>query len=143
MRKKEDQYEQHSFATEYRHFRAHFGIAPSTCALLWKAVSHNHYILPPKGQPEHLLWALLYLKLYDSDEVLADLVGVDVKTFCKWSWSFVLAIAKLKPQVVSILSMCICEFLHCVADTSLLVYCIRSFGPTDWSGTPENDARYP
>jgi len=105
VRKRAEQYSQRCFSTEYRHFRAHFGVSPSTCALLWKAIVGNRYILPPKATPQHLLWALLYLKLYDTDEVLADLVGVDVKTFCKWSWDMVQAIAKLKPQVVSYLSI--------------------------------------
>lgn len=98
---KEEQYGRRCFATEYRHFRAHFGVSPSTCALVWKAVSQNRYILPPKATPQHLLWALLYLKLYDADEVLSDIVGVDVKTFRKWSWAMVEAIAKVKPQIVS------------------------------------------
>lgn len=100
VRNREDQYDRRCFRTLYDHFRAHYGVSPSTCALLWRKVSSNRYILPLKGQPEYLLWALLYLKVYSSEKVLADKVGVDVKTFCKWSWAFVEAIAKLKPQVV-------------------------------------------
>ena len=49
----------------------------------------------------HLLWALLFLNTYDTKQNLADLVGVHEDTFRKWLWALVVAIAKLKPSVVS------------------------------------------
>lgn len=61
----------------------------------------------PKGvQPKHLLWGLLFLTTYDTEENLAQRVGnVDEKTFRKWSRLFVDAISYLECEVVSSLSI--------------------------------------
>eukprot|EP00171_Calliarthron_tuberculosum_P003542 IDg3542t1 len=46
-------------ASEYRRFRALFGVSPTVCSLLWSLMCDRH---PPKGQPRHLLWSLMFLK---------------------------------------------------------------------------------
>ena len=54
------------------------------------------------ARPEHLLWALLFLKLYELEPVNASLARCDEKTFRKWSWLFVEAIGDLDYIYVSI-----------------------------------------
>jgi len=95
-----------SFDKEYRHFRAHFGISPITCAILWKKLVDNA-VLPQGRKPVHLLWALYFLNRYETEEVAASTFGVDEETYRKWYWKLVVAIAKLKPSVVS-LEVCLC-----------------------------------
>jgi hypothetical protein len=49
------------------------------------------------------LWGLLFLKVYETDSVLAGIVGgIDEKTFRKWKWIIVKAISNLKGRVVSV-----------------------------------------
>jgi hypothetical protein len=94
-----------SFDKEYRRFRAHFGSSPSTCAILWKKLV-DHGDLPQGRQPVHLLWALYFLNRYEIEEVAAATFGVDEETYRKWSWKLVVAIAKLKPSMVSLYFIC-------------------------------------
>ena len=59
------------------------------------------------AKPEHLLWALLFLKKYGDEEEMAKLVGpdgkaVDEKTFRKWIKIFVNRISYLLLDVVSV-----------------------------------------
>ena len=49
----------------------------------------------------HILWTLLFLKLYMSESVLSGLVGVDEKSYRKWIWIFTPKIAQLKSKIVS------------------------------------------
>ena len=49
----------------------------------------------------HLLWGLMFLKLYASEAVRCAISGgVNEKTFRKCSWMFISRIADLAPQVV-------------------------------------------
>lgn len=49
-----------------------------------------------------MLWALMFLKTYAKESVLSGMAGsVDEKTFRKWVWLFVCAIASLESNVVS------------------------------------------
>jgi hypothetical protein len=85
---------------ELRRFHAFFGVDPETCALLYDFVGVNVDINGAK--PVHLLWALPFLKVYAAEEILCALVGgVDPKTFRKWAWYFVGAIASLEAEFVS------------------------------------------
>ena len=93
------------FSTELRRFRAFFGVSPSTCAFLWgKIRTHG---LAPRARPVHLLWALLFLNLYDPEEVIAGFLGVDERTYREWSFELVKVIARLKPHVVRQLAACL------------------------------------
>lgn len=86
-------------------FSSHYGVSPFIISEMWKVIStdHNSNPLPPAAKYAHLLWSLLFLKVYATENVLAGIVGVDEKTFRKWSWLFVQRIAKLKLRFVSIL----------------------------------------
>lgn len=77
---------QRSNSVSDRRFRGLFGTTPLVCARLWELVLEN---VPPAGRPKHLLWALLFLKVYAIEHVNAALVHSDEKTFRKWSWEFV------------------------------------------------------
>ena len=50
---------------------------------------------PPNSNSEHLLWALMELKLYHIESVNSTLVGVTEKTFRKWFLSFIRLLANL------------------------------------------------
>jgi hypothetical protein len=87
--------------TEDRRFRELFGCSPLVVLEVWNLISSN---LTIEGSPEveHLLWALIFLKLYSKECTTSRLVGgVDEKTYQKWVWVFVSAIADLEVDVVS------------------------------------------
>lgn len=51
--------------------------------------------------PAYLLWALMLLKMYSTEPVLAGMLGVDEDTFRKWAWYFIEEVSYLEPEVVS------------------------------------------
>ena len=64
--------------------------------------------LPQGAKYFHLLWALLFITLYESEQVLSGMVGgVDEKTYRKWTWIMLASICQLKQKVVSITLFCI------------------------------------
>ena len=85
-----------------RRFRSFFGTTPLICVTLWYRCSVN---LPSSASPKHLLWALHFLKSYNSTEILASSAGVDEKTYRKWAWMLVHALADLK--LVRVTDACI------------------------------------
>jgi hypothetical protein len=94
-----------SSAVEDRRFRSNFGATPEICCILWGMLSPENTM--KKGvKCCHLLWALMFLKLYVSEHVLCSMANCDQKTFRKWAWLFVLALADLGPDVVSTVVCC-------------------------------------
>ena len=90
-----------------RAFKEYFGICPTIVCLIWKLLANND-LLPEKAQIKHLLWALFFMKVYPKQGPACSVVGgsngaVDPKTFGKWVWMFIQAIANLEPVVVSFL----------------------------------------
>lgn len=86
------QSESGSLLVANRKFKAFFGITPEVCQICWNNIEGNR---PPGSKLIHLLWALLFLKVYKTEEVHAALTGVDMKTFRKWSWIFIDLISNL------------------------------------------------
>ena len=84
-----------SINTENRRFKSIFGILIDQVCLLWLTIQQNNNSLCQKASPKHLLWCLLFLKLYVTESVAAILCGCDEKTFRKWVWLFIEEIAKL------------------------------------------------
>ena len=81
-----------------RKFRSFFGASSKVCALLWHFVDLSEY---PSAAPKHLLWALLFMKIYSTEDIHASMAGgVDPKTFRKWTWIVVRAIADLETEFV-------------------------------------------
>ena len=85
---------------EKRRFHATFGTCPELCSVIWGRLI-QYGLLPEQRLSFHLLWALMFMKLYCSESVHCALAGgVDEKTFQKWAWLFVDAISWLEPYVV-------------------------------------------
>lgn len=86
-----------------RRFRSVFGTSPLVCAKLWIALNDHH----ETSVPVHLLYALTFLKLYQTEHVhriICD--GVDEKTFRKYAWKYVYLMAEELVGVVNTLPDC-------------------------------------
>ena len=59
-------------------FRGIFGWDPDICCILWDKILQNH---PEITNPLHLLYGLLFLKIYCNESVVKTTSGVDDKTF--------------------------------------------------------------
>lgn len=86
--------------SDTKKFHSLFGTSPLVCSIIWKKLIEYNF-LPRKSCPFHMLWALLFLKLYNNESTLSSIVGTSNRTFRKWSWMFVIAIHKLQSFVVS------------------------------------------
>ena len=78
-----------------------FGASPEVCIVLWNKID-PFKTMPMGVHPKHLLWALCFLTVYDTEHNSSHRVGkVDKKTHQKWSELFVEAISYLECEVVS------------------------------------------
>ena len=68
-----------------RLFKAHFCVSPFIVSCVWNRLE-DATLLPSKSKPFHLLWTLLFLKLYCPSEVLAGMCGTTGKTYRQWIW---------------------------------------------------------
>lgn len=75
-----------------RAFRAIFGATAAVVAHLWDNCIN---LIPRNSQKKHLLWSLVFLKVYSTEEVHCGIVGTNPKTFRKWCWMYVQTIASL------------------------------------------------
>jgi len=82
--------------TGNRRYKAFFGISPDTCARIWFLIGRKH---PEGSKPKHLLWGLMFLRLYATEYVHASIAMCDEKTFRKWSLKYVSLMSHL--EVVS------------------------------------------
>ena len=89
-----------SESIEERRFRSTFGVDYLVCAIAWEWLILKETI-PKGGRKKHFLWACLQLMVYPSENFISTLLDVDEKTFCKWSWIFLLALSDLETDVVS------------------------------------------
>ena len=87
-----------------RRFKSYFGATPSICAQLWQMLDPRRQI-SSYAKPVHLLWALMLIRVYATEEVLAGIAGVTEKTFRKWAWAFITATADVSYEVVSLLQI--------------------------------------
>jgi hypothetical protein len=79
-----------------RTFVAFYGTTPNIVLEVWE------YCERPTGtHPKHLLWALMYLKLYNSLDVMAVLCGTSKPTFNKWIWPWIDSVAVASQKIVS------------------------------------------
>lgn len=93
-------------AREDRRFREHFGAPFAIVRLVWDMLVEGG-LLPEKGRPKHLLWALYFLKCYPKEGPGCAAVGgskgaIDPKTMRKWVWLFIKRINDLSDEVVSV-----------------------------------------
>jgi hypothetical protein len=80
----------------HREFRGHFGVPPAICSDLWGSCA-----FPPKTEPKHLLWGLMFLKVYGTEDLFCAKVHITWTTWRKWIWIVVRGIAEQAPHVVS------------------------------------------
>jgi len=100
-----------SLAVFRTRFLSFFGVDPAVVVEIWDLIEVPFFDSGDlsHAKPEHLLWALLFLKKYGDESEMATIAGgdiaVDEKTFRKWSRIFVERIASLKYNVVSLLNL--------------------------------------
>ena len=83
-----------------RRFISLFGVTLQICYLLWCMLDVANE--GPEGACVcHLLWTLMFLKTYNTNDNLAADCKVDPKTFRKWKWLLLEALVCLHEQVVS------------------------------------------
>ena len=83
-----------------RSYVAFFGVRPLKVHQLWLLIVDGNGERSTKNfAPKHLMWALLLLRSYSREEILATLAGVSEKTFRKWAWMMVEEIAKIESLV--------------------------------------------
>jgi hypothetical protein len=77
-------------------FSSHFGTPPLVVAIVW------YLIYKPEGaEPKHLLWTLLFLNVYASEDVLHNMVGTIKNTYRKWTDIILVEVFGLKQKVVN------------------------------------------
>ena len=94
-----------SSLSEERRFHALFGVSPFLCSILWKRLGEKK---SNSNEPVHLLWSLMFLKVYASEDVLSALAGVTRKTYRKWVWDYVEKLSFLN-EVSDVRRNLICE----------------------------------
>ena len=75
-----------------RRFNSLFGVSPIVCCRVWQACVRR---LPSGAEPVHLLWALLFLKTYATEDVLCAIAHVDRKTYRKYTWKVVTELSNI------------------------------------------------
>ena len=96
--------------TTIRCYNAWFGADPIYVSIVWKMLVYIGWLdYGCQIIPVHLLWALLFLKVYSTEEVNAGRVKTDEKTFREQVWFILEGIAKLDTVLVSEKSV-ICVF---------------------------------
>ncbi len=93
-----------STMTEDRRFRDFFGAGAMVALAAWNLLTVNDF-LPEGGTILHFLWALYFMKVYPKQGVACAAAGgsggaVDPKTFRKFVWPFIYALAELESIVV-------------------------------------------
>ena len=84
-----------------RRYASFFGSNPEVCNIAW-GLLNRYGLLPEGGHEEHMMWTLIFLKTYKTENNLAALLGgIDEKTLRKWVQLFVGALAELEGVVVS------------------------------------------
>lgn len=76
-----------------RRFKSFFGISPKICAISWQLIKRD---LPTNYKPVHLLWALFFLKNYNTESINRKYVKCDEKTFRTKTWMIIDRLAFMK-----------------------------------------------
>ena len=81
-----------------RRFKSTFGTTPNIIYQIWHLIET---LLVSESRPCHLLWALMFLKLYKNESASSGMVGgVSEKTFRHHVWIVLAAIDKRKSVVI-------------------------------------------
>ena len=77
--------------------RSFFGVSVAVILDAWYRMVGAQNLLPKGGKVYHMLWALMFMKLYGSEASLcAHAGGIDPKTLRKWVWPFIFALSELE-----------------------------------------------
>ena len=88
--------------TKERRFKSLFGERVYVFATLWSLLDPFNYKTMNNVETKHILWTLMFLKLYGKEINFCSLSGgCDEKTFRKWVWKMIFEISDLEPEVVS------------------------------------------
>jgi hypothetical protein len=79
-----------------RDFVAMFGVTARVCAVVWNITSFDNDI-----KLVHLLWALMFLKMYEKEAILSAIAGVDRKTYRDKVWRVLSGLQAKASSVVS------------------------------------------
>ena len=90
-----------------RDFREFFGVGCAVVAILWRMLG-EHDLIPEGGKIVHLIWTLHFFRAYPkTGHVCAVACGlggnIDPKTYRKYVWQFIYAIADAESIMVSCL----------------------------------------
>lgn len=80
-----------SFIVGMRRFKSNFGVCHRACAYVWDAVGADKR--PPGSELVNLLYALLFLKVYNTEHQFKAITGRDEKTFRKYAWQWTALLA--------------------------------------------------
>ena len=87
--------------TRNRRMVAAFGVPALVMAKVWQLLELHDIEMAKGATKEHLLWALHYAKVYDSESNSCNTVGtLDEKTFRKWQRNFFEYVASLEEEVI-------------------------------------------
>ena len=109
-------------STEDRRFREYFGASVTVAMIAWSLLN-EHEKLEVGSEVTHLLWAMYFVKCYPLTQEGCAAAGtaakgaVDPKTWKKWVWPMIWALADLESEVVS---FCVLTFkLIMITNTNL------------------------
>jgi len=87
-----------STTTLRKKYQTVFGVTPELTVTLWEAVlsqALEEQIGGISPEKQHLLWALMLLKLYSPEEVLATMANVSRNTFRTHAWNVILLLDRV------------------------------------------------
>jgi hypothetical protein len=91
-----------SVQVSMRRFRSIFGTEPFYAAIAWHDLKELGWLnYESSVAPKHLLWTLLLMKQYGTEELLSAIVDSTEKTFRKWTTFLLEGFAKLVFKYVS------------------------------------------
>ena len=105
----DDPFKERAPSTEDRHFRALFGCCVDVVLKLWLLLVDSD-LVPSGANIKHLLWTLLFLKVYPTDSTMSRMTQSDPKTFRKWINLFLDSICFLESKVAS--TVCAAKWIH-------------------------------
>lgn len=81
-------------------FRAFLGAPIAVITDIWNRIEAN---LDTGAMPKHLLWMLVFIKVYSTELVHCSIVGwIHPQTYRKWTWYMLEKVAELKHTVIKL-----------------------------------------
>ena len=98
----------HAESTQFKMYRAHFGISPTVTLRIWNKLNDNNLLRRnERAEPRHLLWCLYFLYVYPTETVGARTFNSSRPTFRKWVWTLVVELELLCLKEVRFLNISI------------------------------------